>query len=71
MFCNTCILFFELFMCKVLGLGFFYYKVMIFFFIFLGLGPELETDQASQSLAPLCPPNMARKDKKWMKVESK
>jgi hypothetical protein len=26
MFCNTCILFFELFMCKVLGLGFFIIK---------------------------------------------
>jgi hypothetical protein len=31
MFCNTCILFFEL--------------------LFLGLGPELETEQASQPLA--------------------
>ncbi len=34
MFCNTYILFFELFMCKVLGLRFFYYKIMIYFLIF-------------------------------------
>ncbi len=52
-------------MCKVLGLGFFYYKIMI---IFLGLGLKLETDQDSQPPTPFCPPNMARKDKKWMKV---
>jgi hypothetical protein len=52
MFCNTCILFFELFMCKVLWLGFFYYKIMIDFFIFFGLGLELETDQGFQPLAP-------------------
>jgi hypothetical protein len=51
MFCNTCILFFEL--------------------SFLGLGPELETEQASQALALLCPPNLARKDKEWTKVGSK
>jgi hypothetical protein len=44
MFYNTYILFFELFMCKVLGIGFFYYKIMTYFFIFLGL--ELEIDQA-------------------------
>jgi hypothetical protein len=37
----------------------------------LGLGPELEPEQASQPLAPLCPPNLARKDKEWMKVGSK
>jgi hypothetical protein len=37
---------FELFMCEVLRLGFFYYKVMIYFFIFFGLGLELETDHA-------------------------
>jgi hypothetical protein len=47
MFCNIYILFFEMFMCKVLMLGFIYYKVMIYFFIFFGLGPELETDQVS------------------------
>jgi len=51
MFCNTCILFFEL--------------------SFLGLGPELETEQASQPLALLCPPNLAQKDKEWTKVGSK
>jgi hypothetical protein len=51
MFCNTCILFFEL--------------------SFFGLGPEHEYDQALQPLALLCPPNLARKDKEWMKVGSK
>ncbi len=51
MFCNTCILFFEL--------------------SFLGLGSELETEQASQPLALLCPPNLAQKDKEWTKVGSK
>jgi hypothetical protein len=51
MFCNTCILFFEL--------------------SFLGLGPKLETEQASQALALLCPRNLARKDKEWTKVGSK
>jgi len=34
----------------------------------LGLGPELETKQASQPLALICPPNLARKDKEWTKV---
>jgi hypothetical protein len=43
MFCNTYILFFEFFMCKVLRLGFFYYNIIFIFFNF-GLGPELETD---------------------------
>jgi hypothetical protein len=51
MFCNTCILFFEL--------------------SFLGLGLELETEQASQPLALLYPPNLTRKDKEWTKVGSK
>jgi hypothetical protein len=51
MFCNTCILFFEL--------------------SFLGLGLELETEQASQPVALLCPPNLTRKDKEWTKVGSK
>jgi hypothetical protein len=37
----------------------------------LGLGPELETEQAFQPLALLCPPNLARKDKEWTKVGSK
>jgi len=37
----------------------------------LGLGPGLETEQASQPLALLCPPNLARKDKEWTKVWSK
>jgi len=55
-------------MCKVLGLGFFNYKVMIYFLIFLNLSPELETDQVCQPLALPCPPNLARKDKEWTKV---
>jgi len=37
----------------------------------LGLGLELETEQASQPLALLCPANLARKDKEWTKVRSK
>ncbi len=37
----------------------------------MGLGPELETKQASQALALLCPPNLVRKDKEWTKVGSK
>jgi hypothetical protein len=44
---------------------------MIFLKIFFSLGPELEIDQASQPLVPPCPPNLARKDKEWMKVGSK
>ncbi len=70
MFCNPCI-FFELFMCKVLGLGFFNYKVMTYFFIFFGLGVKLETDQAFQPPTLHCPLNLIRKDKKWTKVGSK
>jgi hypothetical protein len=46
-------------MCKVLGLGFFNYKVMISFLIFFYLGPELETNQVSQPLAPPYPPYLA------------
>jgi len=37
----------------------------------LGLGLELETKQASQPLALLCPPNLVQKDKEWTKVGSK
>jgi len=55
-------------MCKVLGLWFFNYKVMIYFLIFVYLGPELETNQVSRPSAPPCPPNLARKDKEWTKV---
>ncbi len=40
-------------------------------FHFLGLGPELEIEQASQPLALLCPPNLVREDKEWTKVGSK
>ncbi len=36
----------------------------------MGLGPELETEQASQPPALICPPNLARKDKEWTKVGS-
>ncbi len=71
MFCNTCILFFEFFMCKVLELGSSYYKTRTYFFIFFGLGSDLETDQAFQPLTPPCLTNMAWKDKEWMKVGSK
>jgi hypothetical protein len=51
MFCNTCILFFDL--------------------SFFGLSPEVESDQAPQPLALLCPPNFVRKDKEWRHVGSK
>jgi hypothetical protein len=61
----------EHFMCKVSGLGFFNYKIMIYFLIFFYLGLQLETDQVSQPPAPLCPPNLARKDQEWKKVGSK
>jgi hypothetical protein len=50
------------------------FAIPVFYFFelsFLGLGPELETEQASQPLALLCPPNLARKDKEWTKVGSK
>jgi len=43
--------------------------ILFFKLSFLGLGPKLEPEQASQPLAPLCPPNLARKDKEWMKVD--
>jgi hypothetical protein len=50
MFCNTYILFFELFMCKVLQLGFFNYKVMIFlFFILFGSGTWNQLDFVATS----------------------
>jgi hypothetical protein len=51
-----------------LGLGFCFYKVMIYFFIFFGLGSKLETNQASQSPAPPCRLDLARTNKKWTKV---
>ncbi len=47
------------------------FAILAFYFLnfhFLGLGPELETEQASQPLALLCPPNLAQKDKEWTKV---
>jgi hypothetical protein len=37
----------------------------------LGLGLELETKQAFQPLALVCPANLAWKDKEWTKVGSK
>ncbi len=40
-------------------------------FSFFGLGSEVESDQAFQPLAFLCPPNLALKDKEWTKVGSK
>jgi len=51
MFCNTCILFFDL--------------------SFFGLSPEVESDQAPQPLALLCPSNLAWKDKEWTQIGSK
>jgi len=58
-------------MCRVLRLGFFYYKVMIYFFIFFGLGLRHEIDQVSQPPTPPCPLNLAWKNKEWTKVGSK
>jgi hypothetical protein len=45
--------------------------ILFFELSFLGLGPELEIEQASQPLTLLCPPNLAWKDKEWTKVGSK
>jgi hypothetical protein len=45
--------------------------ILFFELSFLGVSSELETEQASQPLALLCPPNLARKDKEWTKVGSK
>jgi hypothetical protein len=70
MFCNTYILFFELFMCKVLGLEFYYYKVMIFFYISWFRSRTWNQPNLS-TIIPPCPPNMAQKDKEWIKVGSK
>jgi hypothetical protein len=49
------------------------YNTCILFFdlSFFGLGPEVESDQAAQPLALLCPSNLARKDKEWTHVGSK
>jgi hypothetical protein len=58
-------------MCKVLGLGYFYYKIMIYFLIFFGLSSELETNHTSKAPTPPCPLNFAHKDKEWTKVGSK
>ncbi len=33
--------------------------IMFFDLSFFGLGPEVESDQATQPLALLCPPNLA------------
>jgi hypothetical protein len=44
---------------KVLKLGFFYYRVMVYFFIFLGLGLELEINQTYLPPTLPYPPNMA------------
>jgi hypothetical protein len=52
-------------MCRVLGLGFFNYKIIIYFLIYFYLGPEFETNQVSKPLTPPCPPNLVRKDKEW------
>jgi hypothetical protein len=52
---------------------FMFYNACILFFelSFFGLGRELESNQALQPLAFLCPPNLARKEKEWTKVGSK
>jgi hypothetical protein len=42
--------------------------ILFFDLSFFGLGPKVESDQAPQPLALLCPPNLARKDKEWRKV---
>jgi len=41
---------------------------MFYFFIFFGLGLELETDQVFQPSTPPCPANLAWKDKEWMNL---
>jgi hypothetical protein len=45
--------------------------ILFFDLSFFGLGLEVESDQAAQPLALLCPPNLARKDKEWTDVGSK
>ncbi len=62
MFCNTYILFFEMFV-QGFRVKIFNYKVMICFLNFFGLGPKLETNQVFQPPTPPCPPNLAWKDK--------
>jgi hypothetical protein len=46
---------------------------MIYFFIFFGLGLELETNQSFQPPTSPCPPNLARKgqrmDEGWVEME--
>ncbi len=44
---------------------------MIYFLIFFGLGLEFETNQVSPALALPYPPNLAWRNKEWMKVGSK
>jgi hypothetical protein len=44
---------------------------MIYFLIFIGLGPELKIDHVFQPLAPPCPLNLLQEDKEWTKVGSK
>jgi hypothetical protein len=46
-------------------------RILFFELSFFGLGLKLESDQALQPLALLCPPNLAWKDKEWTKVGSK
>jgi len=45
--------------------------ILFFYLSFFGLGSEVESDQVTQPLALLCPPNLAQKDKEWMHVGSK
>ncbi len=45
--------------------------ILFFYLSFFGLGPEVESNQAPQALALLCPLNLVRKDKEWTKIGSK
>jgi len=71
MFCNTYILFFELFMCEVLGLIFYYYKAMTYFVLKFGLGLKTWNRPRFSIVDTPFPLNMVWKDKKWTKFESK
>jgi hypothetical protein len=45
--------------------------ILFFYLSFFSLGPEVESDQAAQPLALLCPSNLVQKDKEWTHVGSK
>jgi hypothetical protein len=52
MFCDTCILFCDLFMSNFFGLGFFFIIKYRFFFVGIGLGPKLKMDHALSQCHP-------------------